>query len=480
MTLGQCADIEAGSADPARGPVLAICLVAGCMTLFDVSIYNVALPSMQRSLHMSAPQVSWSAAGYALSFGLTLIPAGRLGDEYGRRRLFLIGLALCAIAGTVCGAAPAAMVLIAGRLCRGVAAGLIAPQVLGLMQHLHSGPRRASAFGYYGAMIGLSAAVGPLLGGVILQALGAAGGWRFAFYLSVPVVLVTLAFAFRVLPADRRLGAHPRLDLAGLLLLWLGVLAIMPALLHGIAAKAHPSFWALVGTIWLLLFVLRERRLDARGEHPLLNLTLLTIRSYAVGVIIAATFFAGFTGILLVMMLFLQQGLEYSPLEAAVSMLIFTVGSAGSAVISGRLVHRAGRRLVVVGGAAATLGLALVALLARGWTGPDMAAVLAAPLLVAGCGCGLLVPANQALTLHEIRRANAGIAAGIYETGQHIGAVLGTVLSSALFFCGLTATGGDYHAAAGLALASPAALVGVAFLISVTDILWPIRRAAKF
>jgi len=145
-------------------------------------------------------------------------------------------------------------------------------------------------------------------------------------------------------------------------------------------------------------------------------------------------------------------------------MLIFTVGSAGSAVIGGRLVHRVGRRLVVIGSAVATLGLSVVALLAHGWTGPDTAAVLAAPLLVAGCGCGLVIPANQTLTLLEITRANAGLAAGIYETGQRIGTALGTTLSSALFFGGLATTGGDYHAAVGHGLATPAVLVGAAFL----------------
>jgi MFS family permease len=195
--------------------------------------------------------------------------------------------------------------------------------------------------------------------------------------------------------------------------------------------------------------------------------------------VIAAVFFGRFTGIFLVITIFLQQGLKYSPLEAAASMLIFTVGSAGSAVIGGRLVHRVGRRLVVIGSAVATLGLTVLALFAHSWTGPDTAAVLAAPLLAAGCGCGLVIPANQTLALHEITRTNAGLAAGIYETGQRIGTAVGTALSSALFFGGLATTAGDYHAAVGRGLAIPAVLVGMAFLIGTTDILWPVRRAAK-
>jgi MFS family permease len=176
--------------------------------------------------------------------------------------------------------------------------------------------------------------------------------------------------------------------------------------------------------------------------------------------------------------MFLQQGLEYSPLRAAASMLIFTAGAAGSAVISGRLVHRLGRRLVVTGSAAATLGVTVVTLLARGWTGPDMAGVLAAPLLVTGCGCRIVLPANQTLALHEIARANAEIAARIYEAGQRIGTALGTALSSALFFGELATSGGDYHAAIGLGLAGPVVLLGLAFLIGTADVLWPVRRGA--
>jgi EmrB/QacA subfamily drug resistance transporter len=441
-----------------RRQAYVICLIAASMTLLDMSIVNVALPSMQRGLQMAPAEVSWSVAGYALTFGLTLIPAGRLGDDYGRRRLFLIGLSLFAATALICGAAPDATVLVLGRLCRGLAAGLLAPQVIGLMQRIYSGSRRGRAFGYFGATVGLSTAVGPLLGGVILQAFGAAEGWRFVFYLSVPILVLTLAFAFRILPADHRAGVR-RFDLMGAMLLGLALIGIILLPLQESGARAHPRIWLFaMGAAWLGLFGLWERRLGARGGHPLFDLRPLTIRSYSVGATIAAAFFAGFTGVFLVIAMFLQQGLNYSPLEAAASTLIFTVGSAAGAIISGRLVHRMGRALVVIGSALATLGLILVAQLAHHWTGPDTAAVLAAPLLVAGCGCGLVISANQTLTLHEITRASAGTAAGIYETGQRIGMAIGTALSSALFFGKLATTGGDYRAAVGFGLTSPAVL----------------------
>jgi EmrB/QacA subfamily drug resistance transporter len=467
------AEIRFNDSEYRRWPALVICLIASFMTLLDVSVVTIALPSMERSLHMTPADITWAAAGYALAFGLTLVPAGRLGDEYGRRRLLLIGLALFAATGVLCGAAPNAMVLVIGRLLRGVAAGVLAPQVIGLVQQMYSGPRRGRAFGYYGATTGLSTAIGPLLGGVILQAFGPATGWRWVFYLSIPIVLIALAIGVKVLPEDRRGHAH-RLDLLGVLLLGLGVLCIMLPMLQQTGTKAHPQFWLFaVGAVLLVLFLLWERRLGARDARPLVHLKVLRVRSYAVGTTTATAFYAGFTSIFLVLTLFLQQGLKYSPLHAALSTMIFTIVSVCAAVLSGRLVHRVGRPLVVLGTGIATVGLIAMGLVARTSTGANAPLVLAVPLIVAGAGCGLVISANQTLTLTDITRATAGVAAGVYETGVRTGTALGTAIASALFFGTLASTHGDYHAAVGLGLTSPAVLVGLAFLIGLVDVLRP-------
>jgi len=411
-----------GEGEPPRWPALVLCIVAGFMTLLDVSIVNIAVPSMTRGLGMSSADVSWAVTGYTLAFGLTLIPAGRLGDVYGRKRMFLIGLSLFTATAILCGAAPNATVLIVGRLLRGMSAGMLAPQAIALLQQMYDGPKRGRAFGYYGATVGMSTAIGPLLGGVILWAFGTADGWRFVFYLSLPILIATLVFALPVLPADRR--------------------------------RRRP------------------------GGHPLAAPGLLRVRGYLVGTMIATTFYAGFTSIFLVLTIFLQQGLKYSALQAALATLTFTVSSTCCAVVSGRVVHRLGRRIVVLGTALATAGLSLVALVTAAWTGGDMALVLAVPLLVAGCGCGLVIAANQTLTLREVARGSVGLAAGVYDTGQRLGTALGTALTSAAFFGALATEPSDYRGAAGLGLSIAALLVGLGFVIGLVDILRSHRAAA--
>lgn len=461
-----------------RWPALLICLVASFMTLLDVSVVTIALPSLEHNLHMSPAEITWTVAGYALAFGLTLVPAGRLGDEYGRRRLLLIGLALFAVTGVICGIAPDALVLIIGRLLRGVSAGILAPQVIGLLQQMYPKKMRGRAFGYYGATTGLSTAVGPIFGGVILQVFGSADGWRWIFYLSIPIVLVAFAFGVKVLPVDRRGQAH-RLDFVGVLLLGLGVLLIMLPMLQETGTKAHPQFWLFgLGALFLVLFVFWERRMASRDGRPLVHLKVLRIRTYAVGTMVATAFYTGFTAIFLVLSLFLQQGLKYTPLHAALTTLVFTVVSVCCAVISGRLVYRVGRPLVLLGTGLATAGLIATALIARGSTVANAPLVLAIPLAVAGAGCGLVISANQTLTLVDINRASAGVAAGVYETGVRVGTALGAAIGGALYFATLTNTHGDYHLAIAVGLTSPAVFVGIAFLIGLVDALRPTRSDA--
>jgi EmrB/QacA subfamily drug resistance transporter len=463
---------EPGTPDPLpltprrRAQALAVCIAAAFLTLLDVSIVTVALPSMQHHLHLTSAESTWSIAGYTLTFGLILVPSGRLGDEFGRRKVFLIGMMLFIVTGVLCGVAPNATWLVAARLARGIAAGLIAPQVIGLMHQMYAPRERGRAFGYYGATVALSTTIGPLLGGVILKSFGTADGWRWIFYLFIPLDVLTLFLGVRILPAGRRSERRSSLDLAGTLVLGLAVTAVMLPLLQN-GGWAQRRWWLLlVGIALLVVFVLRERSLPGRGRQPLVDLSLFRVRDYWVGGLVAAALYGGFTGIFLVLSQFLQVGLHYTALQASLCTVVFTIGSAVCGIISGRVVHRVGHRLVVGGTAATAVGLAATAVVVGTSSGLSMGLVLAVPLLVAGCGTGCVIAANQTLALHRVPRKEGSTAAGVYQTGMKIGTTLGVAMCSSLYFSELVASHHDFAAATQIGLAGAAALAAVAFLIA--------------
>jgi EmrB/QacA subfamily drug resistance transporter len=449
-----------------RTQALALCIAAAFLTLLDVSIVTVALPSMEHQLHLTAADATWSIAGYTLTFGLALVPSGRLGDEFGRRKIFLIGMVLFIVTGVLCGAAPDAAWLVAARLARGVSAGLVAPQVVELMHQMYPPRERGRAFGYYGATVALSTAIGPLLGGIVLQSFGTADGWRWIFYLFLPLDVLILFLGARLLPEGRRSRRRSSLDLVGSLVLGLAVTAVMLPLLQS-GGWANRSWWLLLAGIALLvLFVLRERSLPGRGRQPLVDLSLFRVRDYWVALLVAAALYGGFTGIFIVLSQFLQTGLHYTAMQASQCTVVFTIGSVVCGIISGRVVHRVGHRLVIGGTAATAVGLAATALVVGTSSGANMGLVLAVPLLVAGCGTGCVIAANQTLALHRVPRREGSTAAGVYQTGMKIGTTLGVALCSSLYFSELVASHHDFAAAAQIGLAGAAALAAVAFLIA--------------
>jgi EmrB/QacA subfamily drug resistance transporter len=460
-----------------RTQALAICIAAAFLTLLDVSIVTVALPSMEHHLNLSSADATWSIAGYTLTFGLMLVPSGRLGDEFGRKKVFLIGMVLFIVTGVLCGVAPNATWLIAARLVRGISAGVVAPQVVGLMHQMYPSRERGRAFGYYGATVSLSTAIGPLLGGVILQALGTVDGWRWIFFLFIPLDVLALFLAARILPERRRTERRRSLDLVGTLALGLAVTAVMLPLLQS-GDWADRRWWLLcAGVALLVVFVLWERSLPGRDRQPLVDLTLFRTRDYWVATLVAAALYGGFTGIFIVLAQFLQQGLHYSALQAALCTVVFTIGSAVCGIISGRIVHRVGRRLVIGGTAATAVGLAATALLVGESPGANMGLVLALPLLVAGCGAGCVIAANQTLALQRVPRREGSTAAGVYQTGMKIGTTLGTGLAGSLFFGAVVATHGDFASAAQTGLTGAAALAGVAFLVALLGFTLRVRKS---
>ena len=457
--------------DPRRWRALSVTLTAGFMSLLDVSIVAVALPSMREGLGASPAGIQWVVSGYALTFGLALVPAGRLGDAYGRRRMFLAALAGFVACSAVAGAAQSVGMLVAARLAQGVAAGTLAPQNSALIQYLFRGAERGRAFGLFGATVGISTAAGPVVGGLILALAGGPGGWRWIFFVNVPIGVLALVLAARLLPRGTP-GPRGHVDVAGVALLGGGVLAVMLPLVQAESGGLARLWWLFpLGVALLVGFALWERRVVGRGGEPLLDPRLVTqTPGYATGAALGTVYFVGFSGIWLVFALFFQTGLGWTPLQSGLAVTPFALGSTVSAVFGGRLVDRWGRRLTVVGLIGVLVGMSAAAIVLRlaptewvGWA-------VAPALLLGGLGGGLVISPNITMTLHDVPVRMAGSAGGALQTGQRFGAAIGTATLPALFYLVLASTGNDFRAAVAAALV--AAVVGVAAALLIAVVEW--------
>ncbi|MFD0785528.1 MFS transporter, partial [Micromonospora azadirachtae] len=326
---------EPADVDPAenrrRWQALGVGLVAAFMTLLDVSIVNVAIPSLDQALHASPSDLQWVLSGYALTFGLALVPAGRFGDARSLTTAFVFGIALFTITSALAGLAPSPTWLVIARLLQGAAAGIVNPQVTGVIQELFRGPERARPFGLLGATIGISTAVGPLLGGLLIALGGQEHGWRYVFFVNVPVGIVAVLLGWRLLPGRQKghTDRH-RLDPVGVILLGVGVVLVLLPLAQEQQWRT-PWKWALipVGLLVLLAFAVWEHRY-ARTRQPLFDLRLFKLRSYTLGSLIALIYFGGFTAIFFIFTLFLQNGHGYSALVAGLAITPFALGSAAA------------------------------------------------------------------------------------------------------------------------------------------------------
>ncbi|MFC0437369.1 MFS transporter [Kutzneria buriramensis] len=421
-------------------------MTAGFMALLDVSIVNVAIPALQGEFGASSADISWVAAGFALTFGVALVPAGRLGDERGRRRMLLIGLAAFTATSALCGLAPTPGWLVVARLLQGAACGLMNPQVIGMIQQLFPGDSRARALGLYGGVVAVSTAVGPVVGGLLLQW----ADWRGVFFVNVPIGVAALVVGKNLLPRDPTDRPRRSLDLVGAALLGTAVFTVMYMLIEA------DHWWLLtVAAALTTAFLAWERRYEGQ---PLVDLQLLGDRGYATGIVLALLYYAGYTGIFLVITLFLQQGLHYTPLQSGLSMTPIAIGSAITATYSGRLVFRLGRTLILTGVLTTAAGIALAALLIG-----DHTELLPAALLVTGLGSGLVFSPNQALALRGVPPQDGSTAGAVLQTCQRIGTAIGTALAGSLLFGELARTD-DFRPAAALGLWGSALTLALAAL----------------
>jgi EmrB/QacA subfamily drug resistance transporter len=416
--------------DPRRWRILGVTLTVGFMVLLDVTIVNVAIPSMQQGLETGPGTIQWVVSGYALALGLTLVTGGRLGDAHGRRTMMLIGLGGFIASSAAAGLAPHVGVLIAARLVQGFSAGLLTPQSSGLIQTLFRGAERGLAFGLFGFTVSVSSAIGPVVGGLLITAFGAENGWRWIFLVNVPIGLALLVAIARLVPG-RTADTDPdtRLDLPGAALLGAAVLALLVPVVSLERGQRLPLLGLLLVPVLAIAFVRWERRVVRRDGAPLLDLGLLRqVPGYAMGIAVGALYFTGFTGVFLVLSVFLQDGLTLTPLHAGLLLTPFAVGSAIASPIAGRLVPRVGRPLTVYALLVMMAGLLVVAVVVplvesdRLWLG------LAPALLVAGLGGGAVVSPNFTLALNNVPTRMGGAAGGALQTGQRIGAAIGAAL----------------------------------------------------
>ena len=493
MSPVSAADADSPMAKPYRGPFLVV-LAAGFMTLLDVSIVNVALPSIESALNADSDELQWIVAGYALAFGLVLVISGRAGDIFGRKKLFLTGLSVFVLASLGCGLAPDATWLLILRLVQGAAAGILNPQVLGFIQDMFKGRVRARALGIFGIVVGLSTALGPVIGGALIAIAGAQHGWRLVFLINVPIGLVVIPLAVKWLPREKFTPDVPgslvkNFDPVGLVLLGLIVLGIMWPFLSA-SGEAHnpnagtPPYWLLaVSAALVVVLILWEAFWRKTGASALLQPSLYKSPSFVLGLTATFFYFGGFTSIFLVITLYLQQGRGWSALTAGLAAVPFAVVSGAASGVSGQLVNHFGRTIPLLGASIATLGMLGVAASAHGLP-PSVAPVgIILCFAFAGLGSGLFISTNQALTLEGVEAQSAGLAAALMQTFQRLGAAIGLSVITTIYFVHAATKGGSGAAheeasASALVVASVAIAVAIALAV-LANIVDAVRRGSS-
>lgn len=463
-----------------------VCVSVAALTILDLSKVNVALPSIEQSLGAGSTELQLIVSGYVLLFGLALVPFGRLGDQRSRRVMFVIGLSLFLVTSVVCAVAPTTEVLLVGRLLQGLAAGIQMPQVLGTIQQLFVGRERGRAFGLFGATIGIATAFGPTLGGLMIAVGGAQDGWRWIFWMNVPLCLLVLAGVIWLLPRTRhRAPGRLQLDPVGLVLFGIMIVTLMwPFLFTTGSPDDDPRrWWTLVlFVVFATAFTWWERRYAASGKAPLVPFSLFSISSFRNGTLVVTAYFTAIPAMFLLTTLFLQLGVGLEPVYAGMVSIGFAVASAVAAWYGGNLVSRLGRPLVVWGLVIVLVSVVVLAVVAYTVPAEIVAYAMAAVMLVAGAGAGLVVAPNQTLTLADIPTRDGGLAGSVGQLGQRVGTAVGTAVGLSLFYAAIYAEGGPldlavFHDAYAYGMISVALFLAIALLLGVVDL--GARRRAK-
>jgi EmrB/QacA subfamily drug resistance transporter len=421
--------------DPRRWLTLGVLLLAAFMNLLDVSIVNIAIPSIQRNLGASYADVQWALAGYTLAYALVLITGGRLGDTFGRKRLFLIGVTGFTLMSAACGAAQGAGMLIGCRVAQGAFGAIMVPQVLSVIQVIFPAAERIKALAAFGVTAGLGTVSGPLLGGLLTQHNLFGLDWRPIFLINVPVGIFAVA-ASALLVRESRAPRRPRFDPVGVVLISAALLLLLYPLVEG-RQLGWPTwtYVSMAASVPLFaVFVGYERVKERRDGSSLVQLSLFGRRSFAIGIAIAVTFFLGVTSFALILTLFLQTGLGFDPLHAGLTFLPFSGGVLVSSGAAARLAPRFGRGVTMAGAAVMAAAMAGLIQTVHHYGAAVTTTELIPALAVAGLGMGAVLAPLADIVLDRVHPQHAGSASGIFNTSLQLGASIGVALIGVIFF----------------------------------------------
>ncbi|MDR1833374.1 MAG: MFS transporter [Propionibacteriaceae bacterium] len=465
-----------------RRKILFVTLLSLSLSLIQVSSVNVAMPSINTALQAHPTDIQWVLSGYALAFGICLVPFGRLGDVIGRGSVFTIGLAVFALASLACGLATSAFALNVFRVFQGIGAGMQGPQSVGMIQQYFSGQGRARAYSLNGMVVAASVAVGPLATGLLINWLGSEIGWRMPFILNCPIGLCGCLLALRWFPFERE-RAHFRsgeahffrvdLDPLGALLLTGAVVAVMLPFM--LVDAPTTRFWILAGApVFAALWLLWEWRYGKAGREPMVDLSLLRLKSFAHQSVISAMDFLGVTSIFVIVAMFLQDGLGWTALHSSLIGLPDAVLSCLAAMWAGKRILRYRNKLIATALAFVVLGAVTTCLavwleMAYGISPWWMLLTLA----FYGAGQGMFVSANQTLAMADVPLAMAGTAGGVKSMTERVSTAVGNAVMTGIFFSVLTFAG--YHEAAMASYAAIAAIVTATLALASAYMLYETR-----
>ncbi|MFE5400734.1 MFS transporter [Streptomyces sp. NPDC056580] len=426
--------VRAAAPPALSGPGLFTVLLAAALPLVDFFIVNVALPAIGADLAAGEAVLELVVAGYGVAYAVLLVLGGRLGDLFGRRRLFLGGMAAFGLTSLACGLAPGAWGLVAARVAQGASAAAMLPQVLATIQAATSGTRRAKAMSLYGATAGLSMVAGQILGGVLVAADIAGSGWRAIFLVNVPVVLLGLVLAVRHVPETRSKRPEP-VDGPGTVLLAVSLLTLLVPLTEGRAAGWPLWTWLSLAAFPFAAaaFYAVERRADRRGRTPLVPPSLFALASLRRGLVLMLPFSVGFSGFMFVIALALQRGAGLGPVPAGLALAPMAVSFLFVSLAGPRLIARYGTRVVTAGSVLQGVGVLLIVLaVRRDWPHLDVGTLLPGAA-VAGAGQALQLPNLLRIVMSEVPAARAGVGSGVMVTTQQSAFALGVATLGTLF-----------------------------------------------